>query len=408
MSPARATEFDVRVLEDAELRTANTIFNEAVHEQPPNDEKWATTRKFYEPGRTFGAFAGDTMIGTTTSLTSALTVPGGAVLPMAAVTGVAVRTDHRRRGALTGLMREQLAAVARGGEVFAALHASEATIYGRFGYGIGTLAHIVRARPARARMRPEVPTTGTMRLLTQDEALTLLPEAYSRMLGAWPGMMGRGPSWWALCYERRLRHEYFRVAAHHGADGAIDGFLQYRPSEQAPADPRDGVGLVVYDFVAADQAVANDLWRFLLDIDLVDHLTAYQRPTDEPLAAALVDSTAVRSELDDDLWLRLVDVPAALSARAYGPADPVVVEVVDPLLPANTGTYVVGAAGAERTEAPAALTVDPEALAMLYLGAWRPSQLAGIGRVTVHDPAALPAADRLFGTERAAWCGSLF
>lgn len=333
-------------------------------------------------------------------------MPGGAVLPMAAVTGVGVRTDHRRRGALTGLMRLQLAECAAAGEVFAALHASEPVIYGRFGYGLGTRARTMRVRSPRARMRPEVPAAGTVGLLTKDEALALLPEAYSR-LPVRAGMMGRAPAWWVLGYEQRMTHGYFRVAAHRDVDGMVDGFVGYRPGP-FPQDVRVGASIAVLDFMAATQEVATDLWRFLLDIDLIEEVTGYVRPADDPLEAMLGDMFAVRGDVAEELWTRVVDVPTALAARTYEAADPVVVEIVDPLLPDNSGRYLISPHGTDRTDRPPALTMSVETLGWVYLGTWRPSALASIGRLTAHDPAALPAADRLFATDRPAWCGSLF
>jgi predicted acetyltransferase len=408
LSPTRATEFDFRVLRDDELRVASDVFREALHEEPLNDEKWATIRKVYEPGRTYGAFAGETMAGTVASITSSLTVPGGAILPMAAVTAVGVRTDHRRRGALSGLMRRQLDDIAAAGEVFAALHASEPTIYGRYGYGIGTRTRTMRVRPARARMRPEVPVAGTVRLLTKDEVSSVLPEAYPRLQPARAGMMGRSPAWWAIGYEHRMAHSYFRAAAHYDQDGVVDGFVGYRPTPFPSDDPRTGAAIGVLDFMAARQEVANDLWRFLLDIDLIEEVTVYVRPMDDPLEAMLVDLYAVRSDPEDELWVRVVDVPAALAARAYGPADPVVVEITDALLGNNSGRYLISPHGTERTSAPAALTMSVETLGMVYLGAWAPSTLAAVGRLEAHDPAALVNADRLFATDRPSWCGTLF
>lgn len=408
LSPVRATDFEFRAVTDDELRAADTVFHEALHAEPPNDEKWATLRRIHQPGRTFGAFAGETVVGAATSIVSDLTVPGGAVVPMAAVTGVGVRSDYRRRGALTGLMRAQLTTAAAAGEVLATLHASEPTIYERFGYGMSTLAKTVRVRPARARMRPDVPSGGTVRFLTKDEALRLLPEGYQRLRGDRVGMMGRTTPWWTLNYESRMAHGYYRVAAHFDRDERVDGMIGYRPVEIKSDDPRTGSGIAVLDFVGADQVVENDLWRFLLGIDLVEEVTVYMRPSDDPVGAMLTDFFAIRSEQDDELWLRVIDVPAALSARTYGQAEPVVIEIVDPMLPDNSGRYLIGPHGTERTTEPAAITMGVEILGMIYLGAWRPSTLAETGRLTVHDPAALPTADRLFATDRPAWCGSLF
>jgi predicted acetyltransferase len=402
---ARPTAFDIRVLGDDELRAANAVFREALHEAPIDDEKWTTWAKVYEPGRNYGAFAGDTMIGTVSSIGAAMTVPGGASVPMAAVTAAGVRTDHRRQGALSGMMRRQLEDLA---DPLAALHASEPTIYGRYGYGLGTIGRTFKVNAKRARLRDDVPTAGTVRLISGDEALTVLPEAYEPLQANRPGMISRPPTWWVINYERRVKHEYLRVAVHRGADGAIDGWLSYRPGGLAPGDPRSGSDLIVLDFQAASQAVVNDLWRYLLGVDLVEEVVGFYRPLDDPIEAMLVDLFAVRSEPEDELWVRVVDVPAALAARTYGPADPVVIEIVDSLLPNNSGHYLISPQGIERTSAPAAITMTVETLGMVYLGAWRPSALAAIGRLTAHDPAALAAADRLFATDYPSWCGSLF
>lgn len=401
------TSPQVRRITEPELRQSTTLFLGSVHEPPVPEEKWDVTARSYHVARTFGAFDDTGMIGTASSFPSTLTVPGGAVLPAAAITDVGVRTDRRRRGVLTAVMRTQLAEVAAAGEAFAILHASEPVIYGRFGYGLGTLARTITVAPRRAELRPEVPgAAGEVRFLTHDETLTLLPAAYDRFATR-AGMMGRDSVWWTFGYERRHLHGYLRTAAHLDESGAVDGFVAYKP-EEIPGE-RSGARVRVIDFHATSQPVENDLWRFLVGIDLVDEIVVYVRPMDDPVEAMLVNAHAVRSEIDDgELWLRLVEVPAALAARTYGAGEPVVVEVRDRHLPGNAGRYRIGPQGTERTTDEPGLSLDVDVLGMLYLGAWRVSKLAGIGRVEVHDPAALAAADRLFATADVPWCGTLF
>jgi predicted acetyltransferase len=403
------TGLTFRTVAENQLRGANDIFRATLHIKPASDESWAVLEKAYQPDRTFGTFDGDRQVGTAMSFPSSLTLPGGAILPAAGVTFVAVRSDYRRRGALTGMMRAQLEDCAARGEVFAMLHASEPTIYGRFGYGVATIGRTVKVRSPQAVLRPEVPVAGIVRLLDKDEIVPTLKAAYPALLPTRAGLMARPAEWWAPSYERRfVDDEYLRAAAHYSPAGDVDGWVAYVPAEDDSDDPRANYGLRVLDFQGADQGVVNDLWRYLIGIDLVDDITVYNRAVDDPIEEMVVNSYAVRSERDDELWLRLLDVPAALAGRTYGVAAPVVVELVDSVLPANSGRYRIGPDGAERTEEPAALTVDAEALAMLYLGATRASTLAGIGRLTVADPAALPAADRLFAVDRPAWNGTMF
>lgn len=402
------TGFSVRLLDQAEHRPAYDLFRASLHVGPVGDQRWGCMAHSYEPGRVWGSFAGGRMVGTAMSFPSRLAVPGGAELPMSAVSGVGVRADHRRRGALTGLMRAQLAASRDAGDVFAGLRPSEAGIYGRFGYAPGTVARTTRVQPAKVLVRPGVPSGGEVLLLDADEALSTLPGSYDRIFGHRPGMIRRSQGWWDAALGWRLRgSDHVLVAAHFGPSGP-DGFVAYTPEQNTPGDPLSGATLRVLDFQAGNQPSANDLWRFLLGIDMVDQVVAYIRPVDEPLEAMMVDQRAVRAELDDELWLRLIDVPAALAGRTYADIAPVVIEVVDIDLPANGGRYLVGPQGVERTDAPAALGMPVDVLAAVYLGAARPSALAGVGRVEVIDPTAVGRADRLFATESTAWCGTLF
>lgn len=402
------TGLTFRHLAEHELRGANDIFRAALHIKPASDEFWAVFKNSCTADRTFGAFDGDRQVGTATSLAERLTVPGGATLTAAAVTGVGVRSDYRRRGALSGMMRVLLEDCAARGDTLAILHASEPGIYGRFGYGLATVVRNMRVRSPRAVLRPEVPVTGPVRLLAQDEIVPTLRAAYPSVDPTRVGYMSRSAQWWVLTYERRFVDEYLLVAAHFTPAGEVDGWVMYKPAHSTSDDPRSEGNLYVLDFQAANQGVANDLWRYLIGVDLVDDVVAYFRPTDDPIEEMLLDAYAVRSERDDELWLRLVDVPAALAGRTYGMADPVVIEVVDPLLPTNSGRYRIGPHGTERTTDAAALTMSAEVLAKLYLGTFQASTLAGIGQVTVADPTALAAADRLFAVDRPAFCGTMF
>jgi predicted acetyltransferase len=403
------SDFVVRPVEDFEQRASLDLFFGTLHISPPSEVMWEHLSRTFEPGRTLGAFTDQQMIGTANSWPSDLALPGGGTLPMAAVTGVGTRADHTRRGVLTELMRTQLADTAARGEPLAGLHASESMIYGRFGYGFATRIRHTRIGRAAARIRPDLPRAGQVRLLDRAEVLTVLPAAYERVLGSRPGMMSRSAGWWLVAYEARLKaDEQLSVAVHTGPDG-VDGFLTYAPQQErsrvrAGYDTR----LQVRDLHAADPAVANDLWRFLLGIDLADEIFAPLRPLDEPVELMLGDHRMVRSEFDDELWLRLVDVPRALAGRTYGAAEPVVVEVRDALLPANSGRYRIGPHGTEPTTDPAGLAMNVDVLAMLYLGAWRASALATAGLTEADEPAMLPHPNRLFATDVPSWCGTMF
>lgn len=399
------TDLETRALRPDEFRAGSTLFLASLHHGPPSDEVWAAGGDAYEEGRVLGAFRGDSLVGTALSYGGRLAVPGGEVLPMAMVTAVGVRADQTRRGVLTALMRAQLAGLA---EPVATLRASEAVIYGRFGYGVATRGRTVRIDRRKAVFRPGVPGGGSVRLLPLAEAFELLPALYDRVSRQRPGWAARPAAWWAAqrSWTADRKGALVLAAVHSGPDGD-DGFAVYEVRRD-----RDRSRLEVEDMVAADERVWAALWRFLLGVDLIDEVQVSYRPLDEPVEELFVDRRAVQTtEVEDETWLRLADVPAALAARRFGAfatAGPVVIEVRDALLPANSGRYVLGAGPARPVTEPAELTMDVDVLAQLYLGDLAPSASAAAGRIEVAKSDALAAADRLFAVGGSPWCGTFF
>ncbi|MBB4683592.1 putative acetyltransferase [Amycolatopsis jiangsuensis] len=405
------SDYTVRPITEAERRPVYDVLQRALHRNPVTDERWARITDFWAADGTTGAFAGELPVGVASSIPSTIVLPGGATLPMAAVDGVAVRSDWTRRGVLTAMMDTQLHEFAERGYPVAGLHASEAVIYGRFGYGVATRSATIRAK-LPARLRDGATAPGTVHVLDGAEATATASAIHERIGLRRPGMIARPARWWEVSYSRKLDLEGYRLAVHTGPgdSGVPDGFAVFRTVPQRDhLDPNHGALLEAEDFVTADDAAVAGLWRFLLSVDLLATVNAPGRPVDEEVGVLLTDSRRARTvSVGDELWLRLVDVPAALAARTYGTADPVVLDVADRMLPDNTGRYRIGPDGVERTGAAADLALDVDTLAMLYLGEWRPATLALAGRITGADPGALSRADALFRTAQRPWCGTHF
>jgi predicted acetyltransferase len=406
MTDSHATT-DVRAIGPDEYRAASTLFAASMHFGPASDESWALRGDIYEQSRVLGAFRDGTLAGTALSHSSELSVPGGAVLPMAMVTAVGVRADQTRRGVLTALMGAQLTGFT---EPVATLRASEASIYGRFGYGVATRGRTVRITSGKAAFRAGAPGGGTVRIMPIAEAdrQGLLPPLYEAVSGRRPGWAARPETWWQAVRMWDLEQRDTTLAAVHTGPDGDDGFAVYRVSRGDHGRTLDVQGLF-----AANDAAWGALWRFLINIDLVATIKAELRPLDEPIEELFVDRRAVSTtEIEDETWLRLVDVPAALAARTFDElgtgAGSVVIEVRDGLLAANSGRYRIGDGPARPVDEPAELAMDVDALAQLYLGDVAPSVLAGVGRVDVVKPDALHAADRLFAIAGSPWCGTYF
>lgn len=387
---------EIRVLTDeAQFRAHSTLFRRAMHWSAASDDMWAIIHPSYEPGRALAAFEGDEMVGTTQSFGSSMVVPGGAVVPQAAISRVGVRADYTRRGVVTALMREQLSTLP---EPVATLRASEGRIYGRFGYGVAGRVRLVRV-DARKAVIPGA-MSGRVRMIDADTADKLLPELHDHIGLIRPGQISRWPGWWARARDRKGDAENMAVVVHTGPDGD-DGFLAYKVDETK--DFRHH--LSIEDFVCSNADAWRDLWIYVTRLDLIDTVEL-EVPVDDPVNWLFENPRVVETkDLFDEIWLRLVDVPRMLQARTYGVADPVVLHVQDALLPSNDGSYRVSPDGVERVDAAADITIPVDLLGAVYLGDTTFSQLAVTKRI---EGTRLDQADALFAAGQKPYCGSFF
>lgn len=395
----------IRTLGEDEHRAAHALMADVFHAAPATDEQWQRRAACYQSGRTFGAFDAE-LIGVARSTETCLTVPGGGQVAADMVLDVAVRADRTRRGVMTDLTRAQLIDMAGRDVTVAVLKASEGGIYRRFGYGVSTQARTYTVNRRILRLRDEVPRDGQIELLGFADATRAVPAVYAEIARSRPGMITRTPLWWTMAAVSAggapTAAGPIMTVVHRGP-GGLDGYAVYSV-HRAPPVP---TVLRIHDMHTSGSGAFGALWRYLLRVDLVDEIEAPTRPVDEPTELLFTDPRACRTiAVSDEQWLRLVDVPAALAARTYL-AEAVVIEVTDPLLAHNCGTYRVAAEGVRLTSEPAQLRLGVAALADIYLGTWRPSALAQAGLVDVRDPTALAAADRLFAAPAAPWCGTI-
>ncbi|MFF0813662.1 GNAT family N-acetyltransferase [Rhodococcus sp. NPDC003318] len=396
---------DVRILHDeADLLRANDIFRTAMVGLPHlGDLGPGEITELLEPGRTLGAFHDGAMVGTADSTGGVLTLPGGARVPHAAVTHIGVLPTHTRRGILRALVTAQLRDARDRGDVVATLRASEATIYERFGYGVASHSTSWEVITRRAHLRGDA--DRPVRLVAPDP--DLCARIHTETLGQRPGTIDRSPQWWA--FRRRNGSEHPGYLALCGEPGTETGYARYRPVDTGAWFTSGQRTVVVEDLVADTPATFAALLRFLLTLDLVDRLVFTALPVDTALPWLLTDRRAARQlSVSDETWLRPLDVTGVLAGRRYRGSAAVVVEVVDDLLPENSGRYRITPDGATATVDDAQLAVGAAALGSVLLGGVRWHQLADSGRARVVDPAALADADDLFGWPRAPFAGFWF
>jgi predicted acetyltransferase len=377
----------------------------------PTPEEIAVERSVTEFARSIVAVDGDRFVGTAGAFTFELTIPGGRA-PMAGVTAVAVSPTHRRRGILTEMMRRQLEDVRDRGEPLAGLFASEGSIYGRFGYGMASPGvHLKVERDRSAFAHPHRPQ-GQVELVERGEAMNAMPFAYDRTRLEQPGALGRDAAWWEYRFTdleswRDGASPYFFALHRDRRD--VDGYVVYRVKHDWQGVSRSQ--LQVRELVAATPGAYADLWRFCLDHDLIHEIEAWGRPADEPLLYMVAEPRRLQLRVIDMLYLRLVDVAAALEARRYRTSGRLTFEVRDSFCPWNDGTYTLhgGPDGSSVTRGgDPDLILDSTTLGMAYLGGPRFTSLARAGRVEEVRPGALADADAMFGWDPPPWCGSMF
>ncbi|MBV1958627.1 GNAT family N-acetyltransferase [Streptomyces albidoflavus] len=361
-----------------------------------------------ETDRCLLAFTADGRpVGTAATYSFELTLPGGTVVPAGGLTAVGVLPTHRRQGVLSAMMRQQLADLRARGESVGVLLSSEAPIYGRFGYGPATYTSkltLTRREAAlalpRARGAAPSPETGSVEVLRRDRCGDLPEEIYDRYRRAQPGALSRPHLWWELrAGQAPVSPAQRYLAVHRDADGAPDGYASYAVESGT---------LTVDEIITTDDAVFTALVRYVLGHDLVSKVVLRHVPADHPLRWQLADFRAAEvGGVTDWLWVRLLDVPGALTARGWSVDGELVLDVDDPFL-GEHGRYLLtvrdGEAGCVLTGRAPDLSLDIRDLGSLYLGGTAPSTLVRAGHVTAHHPGAAALADTLFRTERAPHC----
>jgi predicted acetyltransferase len=354
----------------------------------------------------FAVTADGRPIGTAGAYSFELTLPGEILAPVAGVTAVGVLPSHRRQGVLTAMMRRQLADIRARGEFLAVLLASEALIYRRFGYGPATYTSRLTVKRHQAafalrRARGATGATGSIELLRRADCGEILEEVYDRYRRTQPGALSRPHRWWAAgAGQPPISATPRYVAVHRAADGIPDGYASYSLTEPST--------LTIDETITADDDVATALARFVLDHDLVTEVLFKQCPLDHPLRWQLEDFRAgVVTDETDWLWVRLLDIPRALTARGWFTDGELVLEVDDPAL-AEHGRYLLTVRDSKAecvpTDRDPDLTLDVSDLGSVYLGGTAPSTLVRAGHIRAHRPGAAALADALFRGERSPHC----
>ncbi len=402
-----AMALEIRTVSDDELTAYRTCvmntFGEDLEVDPDGESR---LRALIPRAQRWAAFDGPQVVATAATFDHAIGMPGGGTLPMAGLTMVTVRPSHRRRGLLRQLMSCHLDDARVRGYAISGLWASEASIYGRFGYGIAAHADEIAIENAQTLQLHER-TFDAIEWIDEAAARQLLPPVYAQATAARPGALRRNDTWWR---ERRFLETPF---ARGGAskrrhviarrDGEVVGYLAFRQKGAfEPTRPNGKVEII--ELVGIDARAELSLWHFVLRVDLFPNVRWGNAPVDDALAWAVVDQRRVLRRRTDSLWLRIEDVAATLAARTFATDGSLAFERNG----APWELVVDGGRGqCRRSSRAPQLRFADSALASILLGGVGATALARAERIT-GDAAAIAMADRMFASAIAPWCPEVF
>jgi predicted acetyltransferase len=369
------------------------------------DSRIEAETRIIECDRSFAVFDGEQIVGTIGAQTLPISLPGGGLGSCSGIAYVTVKPSHRRRGILTAMMTNQLAQSGERGETFSMLWASEALIYGRYGFGVATATQNASIEKVDAKFRRGVvDAPGTLGMMSGEAARAHMQRVWNTAMQTWAGMLERRDNWWDFTiaspeHERHGGSDRMWVVYMNG--GKPEGYVVYR------IDP-DAGELAVEELIWTTDDAHKGLWNYLFGVDLIKTISYWNLTLDDPLQWRVQDARRLRRVELDGMWLRLVDVKAALESRSYSADGELTIRVNDGFCPWNDGTYRLTVESGEATvaevDAAGDLTLDADALGAAYMGGVTFSTLSAASRAESPSADQLAWADAMFKTERLPWC----
>ncbi len=339
----------------------------------------------------------------------------GGALPVAGITFVGTRPTSRRKGYLRQIVSKHLEMLhEKGGPSVAALYASQASIYQRYGYGIVSTHHRYTAAPCDllfAHPAGDGLPTGRLRELADDET-DVLKALYLDFVQARTGYLHRGSATWksGVLWQASPNEHLYKVVYEEG--GRPLGYVIYSLKGEKRPRGEPWQKIEITDLVWLTPQAYRALWCHFSGAGLVFEITWRCVPQDDPLPHLLLEPRRLNMRAGDGLLARVVDVPGAMQQRRYDESGQLAFEVTDALCPWNAGRWQLETADdrvlVERTSRPPELIISIDTLAMLLFGQISPSEAVRMGRAVTPEGCDLAKWDRIMRTRHKAFCPDFF
>ena len=321
----------------------------------------------------------------------------GKTTQMHGVTMVGTEPEFRRRGLVRQLITDLLHRGKEAGDVASILLASKGAIYQRFGYGIASNHVMYEFDPREAGFQFDIPANGRLERLGKDAALPLIKRIHKSYARERNMMALRSDPVWNIFVSDMEKHKAF-CTVHFDEQNQPDGYCIYSTKWEPGKDQE----LMIRDFAYTTMSAYRAIWQNICAHDLVRKVTWDNVPEDDPAPGILLEPRCLNRKTGDGLWLRVIDVAAALEARRYDIDGDITIELQgDDICPWNNGGYRLSTRrGVGKVESAnigdADISCAPNALASLLAGYASIAWLHQIGRLTVQDPTQTGYFDQLF------------
>ena len=337
----------------------------------------------------------------------------GKAMALAGVSTVGTQPEYRRRGLVRRIHTQAVADMRDAGQPVAALWASQAAIYQRYGYAMSTLRRSYAIDTVDIAFHDGNPGTGRVERMDLATGFDVVKQTYIAFVAERMGYLHRskelwlrdvlasveadGPTWAAVCYDQ---------------EGGAQGYVIYTLRADKVDHPARGQELVVRDLVWLNQDAYRSLWSFIASHDLVGRVVWRAAPIDDPALEFFLEPRLLNATDREGAWFRIVDAPAALAGRGYDTTSELAIGIEpDPLTPWNDGTWRLetglGGAHMAKTAGSADIRLDVRTLTSLFTGFRSALHLANWG--LLHgDRQAVARADAIFRTRHAPHCPDHF
>ncbi|MGH1490194.1 MAG: GNAT family N-acetyltransferase [Acidimicrobiales bacterium] len=339
---------------------------------------------------------------------SFITIPftmrlNGEAMKMGGVSGVATHPEYRRRGLMRRLMTEATLEMREQGQTVAALWASQAAIYQRFGYSIGSVSRRYAVDSVDISFFDGDGGSSTVEWLSVEAGFDAVRALYIAFIAERTGYLHRSRALWAAgVLEERPDEGPVHIALSRDGDGQPNGYMVYTLRAGKVAHRARSQELVIRDLGWLTLDAYRSLWSYVARHDLVGRAVWATAPADDPAEELFSEPRMLHTEDGEGAWFRVIDVEAALSGRGYSQAGQVTLRLPeDDLAPWNAGTYTIETDGEETTVARSTgepdAVVPVKAMASLFSGYRSARRLRSWGLLSADD-SAVDRLDRLFET----------